>query len=431
MELDSDGDRDPQRRVREPNCPRGRRPAFTSGHLLAALRAAQFLKTQAKADATLALMCSSRAELQRRREELRRSGFVVPGRVTLQRARIRLDVAAMLWQRQWYRKHGPMYRYVCSDASPQNQQSTEVQISAERLIPRVMVRGRTAAQVSGSELVQRIMPVSALGQGRTDLPSKLQAHVHQMFCDYGPTALDIRLAAADVRQCLSDLGTEFGIANAADCVDQCLRSERPSDSEGRYLFPRALQVPGMLHILDWAIRSVVETLPFWPAWSVSCKHVVQYLHSDNHRQKLCEIIRREVSEAAVAQRMQDSLRAATTRFAQWRWKTLERAVSDLARVEEAARFCMAGRQDLGKALAQRDGALTVELRKAMDSDEFWDQARAVAFVIDRISELMSWVQGCECHGSEAHGQRCPWKGCRARSVSAAVQKMLSDMDSDR
>ncbi len=71
----------------------------------------------------------------------------------------------MLWQRQWYRKHGLMYRYFCSDGSPQNRQTTEVEISAERLIPREMDRGRTAVQFSGSELVQRIMPVSAIGQG--------------------------------------------------------------------------------------------------------------------------------------------------------------------------------------------------------------------------------------------------------------------------
>ncbi len=82
VNLDSDGEWDPQRREREPNCPRGRKPAFTSGHVLSGLSAAQVLEAQGQAtetaDADLALMCS-RAEFESRREELRRSGFVVPG----------------------------------------------------------------------------------------------------------------------------------------------------------------------------------------------------------------------------------------------------------------------------------------------------------------------------------------------------------------
>ena len=67
--------------------------------------------------------------------------------------------------------------------------------------------------------------------------------VHQTWLDYCPTPDRMARALGSVKQVLSDMGTEFQIANARACLD---------DSSGQqpdmFLYPCALQVPGIKHI---------------------------------------------------------------------------------------------------------------------------------------------------------------------------------------
>ncbi len=101
--------------------------------------------------------------------------------------------------------------------------------------------------------------------------SKTEAHIHQTWLEYGPSAT----AAADVRQCLSDLGTEFGIVNSMDVVEQYLDKTVPLPERPAFLYPYAMQVPGILHIIDGAVRAAVQTLSFWPAWQEGSKRILQ------------------------------------------------------------------------------------------------------------------------------------------------------------
>ena len=154
----------------------------------------------------------------------------------------------------------------------------------------------------------RLLPLATLGQGKTALPDKVAAHIHQTWCEYGPNEDDVRTAFSDVRQVLTDMGVEFGMANYHDVISDCLRpagqrcathAASASGASG-FLFPFALQVPGLLHILDWVIRETVQQFPFWPKWQTAAKRILQFTHGHNHRELLKQHIRDQAQDSDTA-----------------------------------------------------------------------------------------------------------------------------------
>ena len=117
---------------------------------------------------------------------------------------IRMDIASMLARRQWYQLHGPTYRYLAFDASPQHGQ--EYFVSVERVVRRVDLQHAAPEQWPAVE--SRVLLLSTLGCGRMGFADKVQTHVHQVWLEYGPSVRNVQAANLDVRQCLSDMGTE-------------------------------------------------------------------------------------------------------------------------------------------------------------------------------------------------------------------------------
>ena len=232
----------------------------------------------------------------------------VPGVKALSQGRVHLDIACMLLRRRWAAKAGPLFRYVGIDASPQRP-GLEVLATVERVIVRAHVH--TAAQPGQPKPAVEIrrMPVVLLGHGRCGLAEKVQAHIHQTWLEYGPSLAQVRAANADVRQVVSDMGTELAIADYHDVVTECLIPKKEQGEQlaieaqpaaqrpllalpcpVQFLYPLALVVPGTQHILDHALREVLHTLPFWVTWQAEAKAVCQWLSSQGHREFLEERI---------------------------------------------------------------------------------------------------------------------------------------------
>ena len=66
------------------------------------------------------------------------------------------------------------------------------------------------------------------------------------------------------------------------------------DSSGQrpdtFLYPYALQVPGIKHILDWIIRDALSDLEFWPIWQSAAKRLVQWFHGQTHRDLVVKLL---------------------------------------------------------------------------------------------------------------------------------------------
>ncbi len=80
----------------------------------------------------------------------------VPGHIALEDSRVKLDIACMLAHRSWYNSQGPVFRYICSDASPQCNQSYEVFVSAERMIRRSCIAGKIMYESPPEQFVHSV-----------------------------------------------------------------------------------------------------------------------------------------------------------------------------------------------------------------------------------------------------------------------------------
>lgn len=202
---------------------------------------------------------------------------------TMRRARISFDMSCMLWRREWYVANAPLARYLAFDASPQ--MGIEVFATVERCILWADLEAN-AHQGIKPAVEERRLPLVTLGAMRMGLAEKLQAHVHQVALEYGPGAAAVKVANADVRVCLSDMGTELGIGDSPDVVGQCLDGHSANLNSRGFLYPRAFTVPGPQHIVDGVLGGSVALLEFWPVWSAGAKGVLQWCHPKMRRELL-------------------------------------------------------------------------------------------------------------------------------------------------
>ena len=133
---------------------------------------------------------------------------------------------------------------------------------------------------------------------------------------------------AAVRQCLSDQGTEFAIADACDVSNECAHSLQ-SYAPGHWLYPCATQVPGTQHILDTILKYALKRLSWWHAWETEAKAACQWLHNKPHREFLQARLSRHADDTVKI------LDAGCEKFAEWRWKTLRTVTRDLCRMQRA------------------------------------------------------------------------------------------------
>ncbi len=252
---------------------------YSVRHLINAVRSSQHLRALSK------LRASTLAQTRYMHPDnheavtatLAKRKHMDPEKSTLRRSRIKLDVASMLAHRSLTRSQPVMFRYLACDASPQKRQGHEVFVTVERVVYGQMFHGRTLAdiQTSGQGPVLRRLPMSCLGQGRAGLVDKVFAQIHQTWLEYGPGHDNVTTACWSVRQVLTDMGVEFGIADAPNLVPAYFGQDLPDNAVGK-LYPNALQVPGMRHIIDWIISDTLSSLDFWPAFESASKKIVQY-----------------------------------------------------------------------------------------------------------------------------------------------------------
>ncbi len=360
----------------------------------------------------------------------------VPHWTTTARARARLDVCAMLAQRQ--SGAAGDFRYLFFDASPQGS-GREVFCCAERVICRGALESLDAC-TRGAPVLDRRLPVCGLGQGRTALEDKVACLVHQLWLEYGPAASDIRVACRSVRGCLSDMGVEFGICDFPDVVDALLEDRlvgihaAPPSGLGRatstaaaaadpgFLFPLALKVPGIRHIVDWILQRAVQRCPWWEEWQSQCKELMHCLHSARQR----EALQHWLGQQALGNRdeLAASLARAPPNFAAWRWNTLSDVVASFLRMEAALRTAAAS-ADAPALFESRQGA-AASIRETLVSGTFADRARGLRELMDPLIKFTQWLGRCPCHGASTGTATCPWKGCIGPQLALRVSDAVAE-----
>ena len=153
---------------------------------------------------------------------------------------------------------------------------------------------------------ERRLPMVVIGPGSFKLVDNTAALLHQLLLEFGPAAASVRRACGSVRRAMADMGTGFGIANARSCVELFVRNNTEAvhgDPCGgaagicdEWLFPRAMQIPGVLHLVDGVLMSTLEGMGWWPHLQEDMKLVTQWLSVDGHRDRLVQHLQK-VGEA--------------------------------------------------------------------------------------------------------------------------------------
>ena len=260
------------------------------------------------------------------------------------------------------------------------------------------------------------------------LAEKAQAQIHQTWLEYGPAVSDLRSANRDVRQCISDMGTELGIADSRDLVGACL-GQPELDRPGAWLYPLALVVPGPQHIIDSAMCRGLQALPWWPDWQRSAKVVCQWLRPAIHRDLLVHRLQASGGQPDVVGAHIASLRTSCESFANWRWKTLLRVTKHLARMEQAVIVSTGGLSAMH--LSSKDIGLASAFLESVGQPDFWRRVHFLGQLVEPLGALSSWMHGCDCHEhARTLHQRvdCDWAGCRAARLASRIAQTMHALD---
>ena len=335
------------------------------------------------------------------------------------------------------------FRYLATDKGPQKKQSYEILNTCEIVIRRsVLENGIRFSDISPCHVTRRKLAPCCMSQGGTDLPNTVWSVMHQTWLDYGPTKESMHSANDDVRGVLTDLGTESGVCDYWNILDYYLESVyEPPDSEVNQevvpsldpLFPFALKVIGPLHCIDWIIKTALLKLPGFPDYLKHCKHILQYMHSRNHRVFMKRKI--EKMDLPADEKASDlrSLDRGCDRFAEWRWTSIRDASKSLARYKDVIHKCCLGENF--RHWHVRNAVAVESLKVSVSSPATFDLNSAVDFIVHPLMELHGWIKGCHCHSIEDRSYKgkcsCPFQGMRCIGFVARLDETIRQYENMR
>ena len=169
----------------------------------------------------------------------------------LRRARVKVDVCAMLlWRQLWSQATRPTV-YAWTDASPQWKGTEYCATSIE--------------VVDNGVSTVRLLPCVSMSRGQTSAVFKCLTMLHQLFLMVG--ARELQSFCSTIRGVVTDMGTERLIAKMSiDTSSSFFKHIGVTTYVGQgegLLFPGALQLPGWKHAMDLITRRGLWLLPFF------------------------------------------------------------------------------------------------------------------------------------------------------------------------
>lgn len=239
----------------------------------------------------------------------------------LRRSMARLDFVSMvLWRKVWAKMVaetlGDTHIYLFTDASPQ-WKGLEFFASSYDVF-------------SGGAFARRLFPMVSLDKSFMDAIGKTLAFLWQAWLLAGPGMESLMVLCSRVRAITTDQGVERFIVDFPGRLDEFFALVDPDyvcpAVAHEFLFPRALAMPGWLHMWDLVIRRGLCGARFFPEWVRGLKAIVGTLRRSTDLEAIGKYFRRKGAKGAA-----DPLKSAKLpSFAEWRWGTLERCCAQLS-----------------------------------------------------------------------------------------------------
>ena len=178
--------------------------------------------------------------------------------------RVRLDVAAMLVERVLNNVvRGEVWRYISVDASPQF--GVECFCGIESFVE----RGQAESSSAGSGRQNRLLPMVTLGVGKYALLDKIMAFLWVVFLIAGPRSAGLKQYCASIYSITTDFGGEGMMCDFGDVTSQFFQGHTQLPAEMgplpvEALFPNALRIPGMNHVVDKTWEEGLAACEFSP-----------------------------------------------------------------------------------------------------------------------------------------------------------------------
>ena len=309
-----------------------------------------------------------------------------PSYETLRRARLQLDLMAMLTFRHWFRTlvdsgSDSWCLYLHMDASPQ-------------------WRGRElfAATVDivriGDEkpYSRHLLPLVNLGAAFRTVQGKAWALLWMITLVVGPEYNLLRVFLGKVRSITTDLGGEFLVRDLGDTLIPFLHAIKgrvPRDAlQQQFLFPVAIASPGWHHIFDGLLRFGLCMLDWFPQWLELVKALAKWLRQAS------DDVARVLDSAGMTGAGALARAVKPPNFAKWRWKTLERVLRSLKSCLEALRM----HSHLLTPLLNnsKDKVWAANVRRGLLDEHFMGKFYYVDFFTTWICGMERWGSGCPC-----------------------------------
>ena len=393
---------------------------YAAEHLIACVRATRHLRAASDLPDTVqdiaeVLPTSVSEQL---RAAVANPSFRFPSRWTLERARVKLDLASMLARRTQLQMPEKRARALYFDASSVS--GVEIMVCVEE----------TVVNLDTARAEERLMPLSALGHGHMGVIDKTMRICKAIFLEAGPSKSAVHKYLQEVRILGSDDGAEHYIEASADVMDFFLDGNLdPSPEEldtvaGQYLFPVGMRTLPWNHIWANIVKRVLLNLLFFPGLLTQLRKVCNFLRTKSYRRVLIACLR-EQGETELAK----SLKSFKASFAKWRWETAFAVSSALMQVSTAVQRAF----DPNKFHMDKVELQTVS--EAVQDTAFWVKTSAVAALGQHTEETRAWGRQCSCHPGEAlaaarKGQvfTCPnnLKSRRGAELKNKLDEVLTD-----
>jgi hypothetical protein len=352
----------------------------------------------------------------------------LPSRSVILRARQKLDILQMYWQRRVNSKHA-FIRHLSIDASPQVRHN--FLCMKER---RVKITAALTRESAGASYEHRSLPVTSLGHGRARLIDKVYNSTHSIMLECGSMEVFGKFRM-EVRSLTSDAGTERGLADVPVIRDarslqamlHCLRSGEldVSAASSAYLYPNCIYMQGHLHILYNALQAAVEKVPGWEGHLVLLRGLNSFFKNLPLRQRFQTLCMSGAGRAEID--LLDRYEAANI---DWKWEWLSVLLRQLRYLYPVlVKYWNLGAMgaDASKSEGLQSGLLRV-VDKATAAEGFQSMNLILLSVSKAIDRIASKLEGCPCHEDMWAQQKsyqdrraehkaqtgfwnCPWKGC--------------------
>lgn len=327
----------------------------------------------------------------------------ISSRELLRRDRVRIDVVAMLASREAFARmiesgRAPHCHILC-DASPQHRGLELFAASWDVVHDQIVER--------------RLFPLLRIGRTQLDTAGKLSALLWQIYL-VSASSVSLFLAfCRSVRSITTDMGVERRLVDRRNCIRRFLRRAFPSArlpeqvDIDKWLFPRALLIPGWRHCFDGVLRRGLSGLPWFPAFLEKLKSLISFFRDYSMTDELARKLR-EAHLPGLAEAIQ---RLRLTSIAEWRWCTLGAACDGVGGIMES----LVQHFDHSWCSPARDAKRSRHVSSALTDPTWQAEFRLIRWICGWIDPIAEWIGGCACHAAEFAGGRttnCPQKGRR-------------------